>query len=348
MKIAFILPSLAQKGPILVVRDIVSYLKDKTDGIDVYYFNDIVEVEFDCPVYKIAFNDKIKFSNYDIIHSNMLRPDLYVWKNGRYIRHKITTLHCDIRVDLRYYKGIAASSIFRWIWLFAIKEFDKVVVLTKSILNSYYKYYIKNDKLTYIYNGCREQNIGTIEKSDEDLMNSFKRQGYKIIGANALLIKKKGLHLIIQTLKILPDYVFIVVGDGKEKENLIRLSKKCAVDDRCFFLGFKKGSISYLPFYDVYAMPSYSEGFSLALTEAVLMKRSCVCSDIDTFREIFTDEEVTFFDLKNRLSLKNAIEEAYRKRAEKGEKAFQRAIRDYTAEIMGKHYLELYESLTTK
>jgi glycosyltransferase involved in cell wall biosynthesis len=346
MRIAFILPSLAQKGPILVVQGIVSYLKDKTSQIDVYYFDDIVEVEFDCPVHKISFSDKIIFDNYEIVHSNMLRPDLYVWKNRRHIKHKITTMHCDIRVDLRYQKGIVASFIFRWIWIFAVRKFDKVVVLTKSILNSYYKRYIKSNNLTYIYNGCREQkDIGIIEKSDEDLINHFKQQGYKIIGANALFTKRKGLHLIIQILKILPDYVFIIAGDGKEKENLQKLSKKLAVDDRCVFLGFKKNAVSFLPFYDVYAMPSYSEGFSMALTEATLMKCSCVCSDIDIFREIFTDEEVTFFKLGNQLSLKMAIEEAYKNRIEKGEKAFQRTIRNYTTEIMGKKYFDLYSSL---
>ena len=39
MKIAFILPSLKNQGPIIVAKDIIQGLVDKAKLIDVYYFD---------------------------------------------------------------------------------------------------------------------------------------------------------------------------------------------------------------------------------------------------------------------------------------------------------------------
>ena len=78
MRVAFILPSLANKGPIIVARDIVNELSKKDDiECKVFYFDDITELTFACPVKKISFISKINFEEFDIIHSHMLRPDLY-------------------------------------------------------------------------------------------------------------------------------------------------------------------------------------------------------------------------------------------------------------------------------
>jgi len=142
MKIAFIVPSLARKGPVLVVRNIISQIINKAD-VDVYYFDNIVELKFDCSTYKINMCDQIEFNKYNIIHSHGYRPDKFVWKNRKNIKGKtVTTIHSDIRIDLKYNYNIIISWIFRWIWLFYIKKQDKVVVLTKTIMHNYYNHYI--------------------------------------------------------------------------------------------------------------------------------------------------------------------------------------------------------------
>ena len=143
----------------------------------------------------------------------------------------------------------------------------------------------------------------------------------------------------------MPDYVFILIGRGKERENLIKLAKRLGVSDRCYFLGYKNNATNYLQYYDIYAMPSITEGFGLALIEAAFAKKSCVCSNLDVFKELYTNDEVTFCNPRHRQSLKNAIEEAYNKREEKCEKAYKRAVENYTVEIMGQRYMDLYNHL---
>jgi glycosyltransferase involved in cell wall biosynthesis len=346
MKIAFILPSLAYKAPVFVVRDLVSQIKESVELIDVYYFDDIVEVKFDCPTHNISFHDQINFGKYDIIHSHLYRPDMYIWKNRKNIKSiKISTVHCHIGKVFSFEYNVAVSLVFTLIWIFFLRTHDKVVVLTKSILDNYYKHLLPLCKLTYIYNGIKLPKTDIIDIRDMQLITQIKQKNFKIIGANAALTKTKGLNLIIEALPFLPEYFLIICGDGKERRNLENLSKRLSVSNRCRFLGFKQNAVSYLPFYDVYAMPSVSEGFGLALLEAALLKRSCVCSDIPIFKEIFTDNEVTFFPLKNRQLLKNAIEEAYLKRTEKGNNVYTKAVNNYNAAMMGNNYLNLYKSM---
>jgi len=345
MRIAFILPSLRRSGPIIVARDIVSQIYKKAN-VDVYYFDDITELEFDCNAHKINYSTKIDFDKYDIIHSHGYRANKYIWKNKKIIKGKtITTIHGDLRFDLLYTYNIIISLIFRWIWLFFIRSQDKVVVLSKSIMDSYYRKYIKKEKLTYIYNGRPLVKYSLIDEDDMHIINNIKKNKYKIIGANAGLNNRKGLKFIISVLPIMPDYVFILIGRGKERENLIKLAKRLGVSDRCYFLGYKNNATNYLQYYDIYAMPSITEGFGLALIEAAFAKKSCVCSNLDVFKELYTNDEVTFCNPRHRQSLKNAIEEAYNKREEKCEKAYKRAVENYTVEIMGQRYMDLYNHL---
>ena len=87
-------------------------------------------------------------------------------------------------------------------------------------------------------------------------------------------------------------------------------------------------------------MPSRSEGFPLALLEAVAMRRNVVCSDIPVLKEIFTDEEVTFFELENVPSLVRAIKTALG--CDKSERAYARYIRDYSPARFAENYLRVY------
>lgn len=349
MRIAIILPSLAHKAPILVARDIVSQIYDKVDCVDVYYFDDIVEVDFKCPVFHLKFSESIDFDKYDIVHSHLYRPDKYIWKNRKKIKAKVvSTIHCNIAKDLRHSYNFLISLIFRWVWILYIRSADKAVALTKSAVKEQYEKYFPTSKLTYIYNGRTIADVEPVSENDESEILKFKNAGLRIIGSNAIISKRKGLHFIVETLPLLPNYAFVVVGDGVDKDSLIKQAKQLGVYDRCLFLGFKNNAEAYLPFYDVYAMPSLSEGFGLALVEATLKKRSCICSDLTSFHEMFSPDEVTFFSTWSVDSLKTAIENAFINRVQKGENAYARSMRNYTAEVMGASYLNLYKSMLTE
>ncbi|MGN6616594.1 MAG: glycosyltransferase family 4 protein [Ilyomonas sp.] len=350
MRVAFILPSLANKGPIIVARDIVNELAKK-DAIEctVFYFDDIKELTFACPVKQISFTSKINSKEFDIIHSHMLRPDLFAafrLKRSKKTR-LISTVHSYIDEDLKNSYGPIVSFFTKYIWYFALNRLDKVVCLSKDMIN-YYKNRIRNNRLTYVYNGRTTlNNISnkiTSHVEETSIIEQLKSK-YTVIGGIGNITKIKGFEQLIKVLSVNPRYAVIIIGDGPEKESLIRLAKENKVDERCIFLGYKSNATDYYHYFDVFAITSYSEGFSLVLIEAAAYNLPVVCSDINIFRELFNSSEVCFYTLYNIKDLSQALDKAIKNRGELSKNIHKRYIEKYTAEKMAENYLELYQSL---
>lgn len=342
MKIGFILPSLANKGPILVVKELVGQLKRHDHFCHVFYFTDIVEVEMDCPVQKIKFTESIEFQSFDIIHTHGLRPDAYVFFHRPYrdiTTQFISTVHNYVIADFNFQYNRFIAYTCGNIWMALLCRHTKIVTLSKDAMEYYTKWFPKK-KLSYAYN-TRSLDVGnTLSDQERAEILLFKEKDF-LIGANTLLTHRKGIDLLIKVLPRLPQYKLCVVGDGKIKEELIALAKKYQVWDRCLFAGYKKNASQYLPYYDIYAMPSRSEGFPLALLEAMIYRKAVVCSDISVFREILTPREVVFFKLNDDDSLVSAINSAINDK-ELGERLWGRYQESYAPEKMYERYLAIY------
>lgn len=346
MKIAYILPKLAKQGPVIVVKDIIDLIKDRVALIDVYYFDHDIEIDFDCNTYKINFFDKIDFDKYDVIHTHMLRPDLYVWfhkkKNKSFF---ISTLHQNIYDNLKGDYNSFIAFIFEKIWLFMLRKQDVVVVLSDVMK----KLYSKKTNLSIVtINNGRNYNpslYNSLLNNDNDvaIITSLKSK-YKVMGCHCLLTKRKGINQVIESLLQLEDFALVIIGDGLELENLKQFARNLGVFDRCFFMGFKNDPLVYLNYCDLYVMASYSEGFPLGLLEAGLSKLPIVCSDISIFRELFSEKEVCFFELENINMLSTSIRSCYDNKQSLSKSAFDLINEKYSARIMTSNYFQLYQS----
>jgi glycosyltransferase involved in cell wall biosynthesis len=347
MKIAVILPRLANQGPIIVAKDIVDLLLIEKDvNIDVYYFDELVELTFGCKVQKINFFNKINFNDYDVVHSHMLRSDAYVWYHRKKSDKKtlfISTLHQNIYDNLKGNYNSLIAIIFEKIWLKFLKRQDYVVTLTKVMQNTYLS---KLDvSLKTIYNGRNFTfyNNGIINNEDLIQINLLKKK-YTILGTHCLLTKRKGIDQIIKSLVILKEYALILVGDGKEFDNLVNLAKELDVFERCIFFGYKIDATSYLKYFDIYVMSSHSEGFPLGLLEAGMSKLPVVCSDLPIFRELFSNKEVVFFELNNLDSFAHSIIFCQSNKNYFSNSIYETINAKYNNKIMASNYFNIYNS----
>lgn len=347
MKIAIILPKLVNQGPILVAKEIVHYIVDKVEVVDVFYFDESDEIMFECRCTKISFWEPIDFDSYDVIHSHMLRPDIYLWFHKNKIKKAklISTLHQNIKQNLTAsYNGLIAN-IFELIWLKALSIQNVVVTLTETMKKDYLNKLTK-PLLSTIYNGRSLHTLNNLpDPMDLKLINEI-GQKFRIIGVSALLTKRKGISQLIKALPLLNDYALIIVGDGKEKINLVNLSNELGVADRCLFLGYKIDAFRFLPFYHIFAMSSYSEGFPLGLLEAGQKKIPVLCSDIELFRELFMEDQVSFFELDNPESIVSAIENIELNYHKYAENICEVINEKYSSNAMCIQYLNLYRQIS--
>lgn len=344
MKIAFLLPSLANKAPIIVANELVRLLLEKGHSCDVYYFDDICELPFVCSTYRVNFFSKIDFASYDIIHSHGLRPDLYIFFHKPLIKSKcrfVSTIHSYIFKDLLYTYNSCVAIIAGCLWVLSLYRQDSIVVLSENA-KEYYRKWLPASKLHVAYN-TRNINFNiSPEPEDIAIIQRFKGES-KLIGVNAFLSPVKGIDMLIKALALLSGVKLCIIGTGQSKDELMALSRKLEVDDRCLFLGYRADAYRYLPLYDVYAMPSRSEGFPLTLLEAAIYSKPFICSDIPIFRELLLDNEASFFGLEDINSLKNAISYGLCHN-DIGNNLHMKYMKLFSPSIFLNRYLKIYKS----
>lgn len=344
MKIAFILPSLAAKAPIFIAKRLSDYFISKGNEVEVFFFDEIFGTEFSCKTTHIKISEPIDFDSFDIIHSHMMRPDFYVAKYSDKIKKAktVSTVHCNIKDDLRYSYGNVISFVYTKKWILALQKFDCPVQINDYLLVLYKK---KLPKSQLIYNGI---SISDEEDDYSEILNkisNFRQKNLKILCSYSGIIQRKGLLQILDLVKIRSDFAYICIGEGKQKSKLIKFAYDNGVLDRCYFSSFKRNPCNIMKYADVFMIPSYSEGFSLALLEAGTIGSSVVCSDIPAFNLPFSSNEVSFFKLDDIKSLEDAVDEAFKFKEEKKVLLKKRIRESYSEEIMFQKYENLYNKL---
>ena len=341
-----ILPSLANTGPGIVVHDLCTGLVRRGYTCEVFYFDDDVELKMPCPIKHISFWRSIDFSNWDVIHSHMLRPDLYVRIHSFRLKNKpklISTLHNPISYQaFRTGFGPIQSIIGTVLWKFALTAFNNVVVLNGDTYSNISG--VNRRKLSVIFNGREIFPTEYSNPLDKDAIAiaDIKKE-YCVIGTISSITKRKGLEQIVKALSELPGFAFVAVGDGPELIKLKKMAEQKNVSNRCYWTGYKQNAVEYLSLFDIFLMCSKSEGFPLALIEAAAYSKPTVLSNIPILQSIITSDEVVFYDLGNLGSLVSAILKIRENMPYYAEKIHSYYENHLTADVMTENYERLYK-----
>lgn len=346
MKVAIIISRIDQLGPVKVIQTLVNSLSANEElKINIFYIDKMVdpEVKMTVPTEKLdrrAFN----FGEYDIIHTNGIRPDFFAFINRKKIKYHISTIHNFVFEDLSFTYNKVISLLFGNIWLILWRRADKLICVSNSMKKYYEKWY-SSSKLEVIYNGIPEFENSIVSDNDFVLkIGEFKNKGYKVLGSVGLLTKRKGIDQILNLISIEKEFAAIIIGDGKEFGNLKKLAEKLGVSSRCFFCGFRRNAVNYYRYFDFFVFPSRSEGFGLALIEAVQQKVPVICSDLAVFKELFDSTEVTFYKLDDLNSLNETLKLSSESGKQKVDFAYTIYLNNFTDRLMAKHYCEFYLS----
>lgn len=343
MKVAYIVTSLANKGPIIVVHDLVNGMMSHGHDCFVFYFKKEEGLEFNCPTIKIGYSSSFDFSSFDVVHCHGLQPDLFIMlRKPLFCKTPIlTTLHSYLFDDHYFQYGKWLYKFTASLVLMSTIRDDKIITLSKHAMN-YYAKYLPKTKLDYAYNTriCNKSLL--VEKSLQDEILNFKGKSI-LIGTTCVISERKNLNAIIEALAFLENCKFCIVGDGPEKETLVKLAIKNGVQDRVLFLGCHSNAYRFLPLFDIFTIPSKSEGFPLAMLEAAIFKKAILASNLPVFEEIFNSEEIVTFDLKESGSIVPAIIKAIEGMTEYGRKANERYKKHYAIDSFVKRHIGIYQ-----
>lgn len=174
-----------------------------------------------------------------------------------------------------------------------------------------------------------------------------------IVGTVGRLIERKGHHELVEcwpsVLDAHPDAKLVLVGDGPEKEALMRRAERNSVRESVQFLGTRDDVPELLDAMDVFAFPSHYEGLPGALLEAMAARLPIVATPVDGNAELLREGvDGTFVPPKR----PDALGEAVRTLLEDQETANQlaanaseRAHRQFTLDAMISDFEHLYRTL---
>lgn len=343
MRIAIFVTSLSPVGPVLVAHDLCQELVLRGHEVVVYYFKNKFGLDFPCVTKKMTFHQLWKMSEFDVIHSNSLRPDAVAWLLKNIVRTRsrfVCTVHNYVEQDLTMLYGRGISRVISPLWRLLWRGLDAVAVLTKDA-QVYYKRTFPPVISQVVHNARRVSIIRSIDAGHKDYLGSL-RSRFTVVGANAAVLKRKGFHHVIEALVHLPNHVFVLVGDGPELSYLRGLAVSLGVSSRFISLGYQSNACAYLEYYHVYVMPSVSEGMPLAMLEAVDAGVPVVCSRISVFEELFNSDEVNYFVVNDPASLVEALQVSPDVLKLRAELAKARLVSSYTVEKMTDGYLQIY------
>ncbi|MBR3835611.1 MAG: glycosyltransferase [Clostridia bacterium] len=186
------------------------------------------------------------------------------------------------------------------------ENFDAVVCVSETMKESFIKKYGMAEKVHVIYNVINDADI--INKSKEKVSLQFKRPLFALAGR---LTAVKGYDRLVRVCARLRDmgydFSVAILGKGEEEENIRKMIEENGLSDRISLLGFQENPQKYIAAADVFVCSSYAEGYSTAVSEAVILGVPVITTECSGMREIFGNEECGIICENSEEGLLNAM-----------------------------------------
>lgn len=133
--------------------------------------------------------------------------------------------------------------------------------------------------------------------TDKFTAKSYVEKEILTIICPARLIKRKGQEVLIKAIGNLKEKGIILkcnfVGDGDEKENYIKLASKLGIEEQLNFKSYipREKMLEEYHTADIFVLPSYNEGMSNALLEAMACGLPVIVTDVGGTDELVKDGE---------------------------------------------------------
>ena len=115
-----------------------------------------------------------------------------------------------------------------------------------------------------------------------------------VLSSISRLVADKGHGYLIQAVKLLKDrgrgVYLVILGDGRERDNLNRLADSLGVRDCVKIIPFEKDITKVLAVTDIFVHPAtYREGFGLVIAEAMVAGKPVLATDIPAINTLVED-----------------------------------------------------------
>lgn len=182
---------------------------------------------------------------------------------------------------------------FRWFYSYFANRANRLIAVSRAVKKSLIQIGVKRKKIKVVWNG-----VGVKKLNGDEIISLKKELGIEdkiIFGLCSRLTANKGVYDLLTAAKIVlkknKRVVFVLVGSGKEEDNLQRKIKSLGLAKQILMFGFRKNAASLNSLFDVVVSPSFDEGEGLPLRimEGMANAKSVIATDISGTKEEVKD-----------------------------------------------------------
>lgn len=184
----------------------------------------------------------------------------------------------------RYWKYI-----FRWVY----SKAHVIIAISEAVKNAIVGLgEVKSEKVRVVYNP-----IGKEKSKNEEVPKKENTMHPVVFVTTGRLVKIKNLDTLIKAFsKLVHDnpqklVELWIVGDGPERQHLEQLAFDLESVDKVKFFGFQEDVYSVLKQADIFVLPSFSEGSSVSLVEAMATGLPSIVTEIGGTGEILSNSQ---------------------------------------------------------
>ncbi len=265
----------------------------------------------------------------------------HTWTNDHFQAE--TSIHTKLRMDKE-------NSL--------MKRANHVVTISESMKEAIIERGISEDKITVVPNAIDVDKFKPRKKSSK-LVNSLGIKNKKVLGYISNMSYREGHDVLIKAFKIISneieDSILLLVGDGRERDNLETLVNKLGLSNRVIFTGNVDHSLirDYYALIDLFVVPRRRDYAADLVTplkpyEAMGMKIPLLMSDRAALKEIIGEDRGFIFKTEDEEDLANVAISCFQNMQEclrRTEVAHKWLIENRTWKINSEIYKSLYDKI---
>ena len=294
----------------------------------------------------------------DVLHVNSSKIGGLGALAGRLvgIKNIIFTAHGWAFNENRTFISKVIIKALHWLTIFLS---HRTISVSEALTSQMENWPFIKEKVTVVHNGIKNEAIFSkvnarfeLAKINPVFDNFIKNNQIKdlvFIGSVGELHHIKGYEYAISGIKKLnKKFVYLIIGDGEYKKDIENKIKELGLENSVLLLGRVPNASLYLKAFDIFLMPSLSEGLPYVLLEAGIAQLPIVATAVGGIPEVIDDmESGILIQSRKEKEILHAIE--YYLNHKKTLKEFGTAIqtkiiRDFSIDKMISETIEIYRN----
>jgi len=285
----------------------------------------------------ISYNDSSL--DFDLCHFHTFGPKSIMYLK-RFKGKSIITAHSTPHLNDG---NLAFPKIVNWLYVPIYNQFDYIISVSKKCEKELHEIGCI-PPISTIYNGIDINHFKPDLKKRKHFRDTFGISDDSLVVLTvAQRTPRKGIYDFLYLAKKFPEYTFIWIGGfpyylfSKEYRKVIKAINQHSKN--AIFPGFVEDIFEVYSGADIFFMPSYAEGHSIVMLEALSMSLPMIARDLEEFKEAFHDMLLYFTDIQkiNKEMFSKKILDIYRKKAEE--------VKQYHISNTADQHINIYENM---